>query len=116
MDPLASNGLYPFRPPQQVLREGLSITLEGTSTLAGSAIDMATSVRNLSAFASIPMWKAIACCTVNAARALGGGWGDRKGGLGKGWDADLVRLDGKGEVTETWVGGRVVWRRREDKA
>jgi N-acetylglucosamine-6-phosphate deacetylase len=113
MDPTASNGLYPFRPPQQVLRQGLSITLEGTSTLAGSAIDMATSVRNLSAFASIPMWKAIACCTTNAAKALGGRWAERKGKLEKGWDADMVVLDGKGEVKATWVKGREVWKRKD---
>lgn len=111
MDPSAQDGLYPFRPPQQILRQGLSITLEGTSTLAGSAVDMSTCVRNLSAFASIPLWQAIVCCTKNAARALGREWEGRKGRLEKGWDGDMVVLDGEGRVKATWVGGREVWKR-----
>jgi len=113
MDPSAKDGLYSFRPPQQILRQGLSITLEGTSTLAGSAVDMTTCVRNLSAFASIPLWKAIVCCTNNAARALGKEWKGRKGRLEKGWDGDMVVLDAEGRVKATWVGGREVWKRNE---
>lgn len=74
---------------------------------------MTTCVRNLSAFASIPLWKAIVCCTNNAARALGKEWEGRKGRLEKGWDGDMVVLDAEGRVKATWVGGREVWKRNK---
>lgn len=111
MDPHAQDGTHAFRPGTDVVRKGNKVTLEGTATLVGSVVDMQTSVRNLSAFAGVPLHKAIACATEHPARMLGGDVVLRKGRLERGFDADLVVLDKQGRVRMTWVAGVCVWTR-----
>lgn len=66
-------------------------------------------VRNLAAFTSIPLEKAIRCATWNVAQMLGGEVAERKGALLEGRDADMVVMDREGFVQSTWVMGREVW-------
>lgn len=74
-----------------------------------SAISMDHCVRNLAAFTSIPLSKAIRCATWNVAQMLGGEVAAHKGALKAGYDADLVVLDASGVVQSTWVMGKEVW-------
>lgn len=112
MDPNAKDGLYPFRDSTKILRRGSTITLEGTSTLAGSAVDMTTCVKNLAKFANISLSSSIACATLNPAKCLGGEVEKLKGDLRSGSDADLVVVDDKGNLLATWVKGKLVFERK----
>lgn len=111
MDPHAKDGIYPFRPDAPLERKGTMVTLAGTTTLVGSAVDLQTSVLNLASFARVPLHEAIACATEHPASMLGGDVVRRKGRLERGFDADLVVLDEKGRVKATWVAGVEVWKR-----
>lgn len=114
MDPSAKDGRYPFRPGTDLVRKGKRVTLGDSATLVGSAVDLSTCVRNLAAFAGIPLHEAIACATSHPARLLG--LDQRKGRLERGFDADLIVLDRQGRVRSTWVKGVEVWRRPAEAA
>ena len=75
-------------------------------TLAGSVLPLDRAVRNLVAFAGVPLEAAIAAATAAPARVLG--CADR-GVLAPGAVGDLVLLDGGGAVAATVVSGRVAW-------
>ena len=110
MDPTLPDGVYPWRDGSSILKHGSNITLEGTDTLAGSAVTLDECVRNLSIFASIPISKAIVCASANAARSLGENVAKRKGRLDVGFDADLsVWNRESGRVVGTWVAGKKAW-------
>lgn len=107
MDPNLNDGVYPWRDHGSIVKEGNSITMEGTSTLAGACVSLDTCVRNFSVFTSSPLSKAIICASTHAAKAIGGWAERRKGVIGVGMDADLVvwdRMDGT--VLRTLVRGR----------
>lgn len=135
MDPTLPDGLYPFRGSTLLQRTGTRVTLAGTDTLACSAVDLATCVRNLRDFAGVSLSEAIVCATENPATVLGlmgnsgrssssGGDGGgeeriqmgkkgegRKGRIDVGFEADLLRLGPEGNVKETWIRGVRVWKR-----
>lgn len=72
--------------------------------LAGSALDMATAVRNCVARIRIPLEEALAMASTNPAAALG--IGDRRGRIAPGQAADFVVLDEQLTVRETYLNGR----------
>jgi N-acetylglucosamine-6-phosphate deacetylase len=73
--------------------------------LAGSAIDMATAVRNCTRLLKLPLPDALRMASREPASFLG--LGDRLGRLAPGYRADLVAFDpGPVTVTATWVAGR----------
>ncbi len=110
MDPTLADGVYPWREGSSILKQGSSITLSGTSTLAGSAVTLDECVRNLATYAAIPLSQAILCASTNAAHAVGGRTARRKGALGVGMDADLTVWDREtGRVLESWIGGKRAW-------
>ncbi|SAM80774.1 related to N-acetylglucosamine-6-phosphate deacetylase (NagA), putative [Ustilago bromivora] len=115
MDPSKPDGVYPWRDNQNVVKTGNKVTLENTDTLAGSVVPISDCVTNLAKYASIPLHTAAYCASSTPALMLG--LKERKGFLGAGGDADLVRLDRvTGEVKETWVAGRLVWSRKSHTA
>lgn len=81
-------------------RDGRCSTPEGT--LAGSALDMASAVRNTVAL-GVPLDEACRMASTYPARFLG--VGDRIGSIQAGWQADLVWLDRELRVRGTWIAG-----------
>ena len=80
---------------------GRCINDEGN--LAGSALDMATAVRNCVRYAGIPLGDALRMASAVPARFLG--LEDEIGAIAPGLRADFVALDDKLEVACTVVGG-----------
>jgi len=74
-------------------------------TLAGSALDMATAVRNSVNLLHMPLTEALRAAAAEPARFLG--LSHRRGRLAPGCRADMVALDPHDiRVLETWVAGR----------
>ena len=84
-------------------RNGRCTTEDGT--LAGSAIDMATGLRNCVNLLGIPLPDALRLASRSPAEFLG--LGDRLGRIVPGYRADLVAFDPQlMTIFETWVAGR----------
>ncbi|KAH7883226.1 carbohydrate esterase family 9 protein [Phlebopus sp. FC_14] len=110
LDPHLKDGIHEWRDGRRFYKEGDKLYLEGTTTLAGSVITMDKCVRNFTRFTGCSVGEAIKCATFNPARCLG--LEHKKGTLRPGADADLVVLDGDGEVYSTWVRGKMVWEKQ----
>ena len=84
------------------VREGRCTTVDGI--LAGSALDMASAVRNCVRLIGTTLPAALHLAAAAPAAFLG--LGDRLGHLAPGWRADIVALDpGEIRVLATWVAG-----------
>jgi N-acetylglucosamine-6-phosphate deacetylase len=87
------------------VKDGVCQTADGT--LAGSALDMATAVRNTINMVGVPYDEAARMASTYPAAFLG--LGATHGHIAAGYRADLVVMDDNHEVVETWIGGvRVV--------
>jgi N-acetylglucosamine-6-phosphate deacetylase len=88
---------------------GQSISVEGgkctnaDGTLAGSDLDMASAVRNSVHMLGLALPDAVAMASTNPAAFLG--LGHELGRIAAGYRANLVLLDKRLEVQETWVEG-----------
>jgi len=71
--------------------------------LAGSGLMLDQAVRNAIEWLSIDLPLAVRMASTNPAKVLG--LDDRKGQIKQGCDADMVLLDDKLNVAQTWVGG-----------
>ena len=80
------------------------VVRNAAGSLAGSALDMATAVRNSVAMLGVPLEEAARMASAYPAEVLG--IGDRYGRIAPGYHADLVALDGDLQVVDTWIGGR----------
>jgi N-acetylglucosamine-6-phosphate deacetylase len=76
----------------------------GDGTLAGSTLTMQRAVQNMVELAGLPIELVLPLATEVPARILG--IGDRKGRIAAGYDADLVVLTPKFEVSRVFVRGR----------
>ena len=83
-------------------RDGKCSTAEGT--LAGSALDMATAVRNTVRRLGLPLDEACRMASTYPAEFLG--LGHELGRIAPGYRADLVVLDEALKVAGTWIGGK----------
>ncbi|GAB3101268.1 N-acetylglucosamine-6-phosphate deacetylase [Lysobacter terrae] len=83
-------------------RDGKCTTADGT--LAGSALDMATAVRNTVERLGLPLAEACRMASAYPAQFLG--LGDELGWIAPGYRADLVLLDAGLQVQGSWIGGR----------
>lgn len=72
-------------------------------TLAGSALDMASAVRNTVHLLRQPLEEALRMASLYPAAFMG--LDDRIGRIAPGHQADLVLLDDEMEVRQTWIGG-----------
>ena len=89
-------------------KEGNRVTLEGSETLVGSCIRLDQCVRNMVRWSNCGIAEAVRCVTENVAEMSG----ERKRGvLEAGRRADFVVLSNGGDVEETWIQGRRVWKR-----
>ena len=84
-----------------IARDG--VVRNAAGSLAGSALDMATAVRNSVAMLGVPLEEAARMASTYPAEFLG--IGDRYGRIAPGYHADLVALDGNLQVVDTWIGG-----------
>lgn len=100
------NGLYDWRNGMRVQKRGERLVLEGTDTIAGSAIGLDQCVRNLVEWTAADLPDAVACVTSHPSRLLG--LEKRKGFLHAGCDADFAILDDSGYVLQTWKAGKKV--------
>lgn len=97
-------------PPGPVRLGSVTARVEGGAvrladgTLAGSALSLDRAVRNLAAFADLPLATAVQAATATPTAVLGL---DDRGAVVPGARADLVVLTPDGEVVATIVGGRV---------
>jgi N-acetylglucosamine-6-phosphate deacetylase len=79
------------------------VVRNATGTLAGSALDMATAVRNSVRILGLPLEEAARMASAYPAEFLG--LGDRYGRIAPGYHADLVALDADLQVVATWIDG-----------
>jgi N-acetylglucosamine-6-phosphate deacetylase len=86
------------------VRGGRCTTADGR--LAGSALDMATAVRNAVELVGIPLAEALAMAATRPADVLGE---RERGRIAPGMHADLVLLDAALQVRATWIGGAARW-------
>jgi N-acetylglucosamine-6-phosphate deacetylase len=82
-------------------RDGKCTTADGT--LAGSALDMATAVRNTVHRLGLPLDEACRMASTYPAEFLG--LGDELGRIAPGYRADLVALDEEVRVQGSWING-----------
>ncbi|KAG7192534.1 uncharacterized protein KQ657_001629 [Scheffersomyces spartinae] len=91
----------------QVLRKkGAVVLVDGTETLAGSATDLPSCLRNLMEWADLSLAEAVACVTNHPANVLD--LEKKKGYLDPGCDADLVVLNRSGYVQKVFKLGNPV--------
>ena len=85
------------------VRDGRCVSADGR--LAGSALDMATAVRNCVRRVGIPLEEALRMASTYPAEFLG--LAGRRGRIAPGMAADLVHLDEDLVARATWVGGKM---------
>ena len=84
-----------------VVRDGVCVDEAGT--LAGSDLDMAAAVRNSMAMLGVDLASAARMASLSPARFLG--LDGQLGVIAPGYRADLVLVDDRLDVLETWIGG-----------
>jgi len=113
-------GEYDFMGRKVVIKDGRCVlprspvtsALAGTPqeekvTLAGSIATMSGDVRNIVNLVGLPLKEAVKMATINPARRIG--FGDRKGSLEVGKDADLSIISEDIKVYTTIVEGKIVY-------
>ncbi|WP_434212308.1 N-acetylglucosamine-6-phosphate deacetylase [[Pseudomonas] boreopolis] len=80
------------------------VVRNATGALAGSALDMASAVRNTVELLGVPLDEAARMASTYPAQCIG--LGDRLGAIAPGYQADLVLLDPRLQVLETWIAGQ----------
>ena len=80
------------------------VVRNAAGALAGSALDMATAVRNTVQWLGVPLEEASRMASTYPAEFLG--LGDRLGRIAPGYQADFVALDDQLQVVETWIEGK----------
>jgi N-acetylglucosamine-6-phosphate deacetylase len=79
------------------------VVRNAAGALAGSALDMATAVRNSVRLLGLPLEEAVRMATLYPAQFLG--LEHERGRIAPGLRADLVALDDRLQVVDTWIGG-----------
>ena len=87
---------------EMICRDGQCTTADGT--LAGSALDMASAVRNSVQRLGLPLEEACRMASQYPAQFIG--LGGELGRIAPGYRADLVMLDDALNVQGTWIGGQ----------
>lgn len=86
------------------VRDG--VVRNAAGALAGSALDMATAVRNTVALLGVPLEEAARMASTYPAEFLG--LGNQYGRIAPGFHADLVAIDDELQVITTWIGGDIL--------
>ncbi len=99
------DGEYEFINRTVRVADGSVRLIDGT--LAGSVLTLDRAIRNMVAMAGIAWSDAIRMATLTPAMITS--VNNRKGKVAPGMDADLVVLDERGCVQQTWVRGQLVY-------
>jgi N-acetylglucosamine-6-phosphate deacetylase len=86
------------------VRDG--VVRNAAGALAGSALDMATAVRNSVNLLGLPLEEAARMASTYPAEFLG--LGNQYGRIAPGFHADLVALDDDMQVINTWISGEIL--------
>jgi N-acetylglucosamine-6-phosphate deacetylase len=86
------------------VRDG--VVRNAAGALAGSALDMATAVRNSVNLLGLPLEEAARMASTYPAEFLG--LGNQYGRIAPGFHADLVALDDEMQVINTWISGEIL--------
>ena len=95
------DGTYQLGPIEVEVKDG---RCESNGRLAGSVLTMDRAVRNVTQFAGWSLQNAVRAATQNPARAVNL---SAQGQVAAGTEANLVLLNGAGEVLKTIVRGQV---------
>ena len=87
----------------ETITEVDGVVRNAAGALAGSALDMATAVRNSVAFLGVDLAEAARMASTYPAQCIG--LGDRLGRIAPGYQADLVLIDADVQVQRTWIAG-----------
>ena len=90
----------------EITRQGDKLTIEG-GTLAGSALDMASAVRNTHKSLHIPLAQTLQMASLTPAKFLA--LEHKFGWIKPGYAADWVSLNASLHVNETWIAGKKVF-------
>lgn len=101
------DGLYKLYSQDVTVKNGAARLADGT--LAGSTLTMIDALRNLVELAGIPIDKAIPATSEIPARVAG--VSNRKGCIEAGYDADLVVMNRKFEISSVYAAGHEAYRR-----
>jgi N-acetylglucosamine-6-phosphate deacetylase len=80
------------------------VCVDDNGVLSGSAIDMASAVRNSVEMLGVPLEQAARMASTYPAEFLG--MGDKLGRIAPGYRANLVLCDERLQAVETWIDGR----------
>ncbi|HET7730947.1 MAG TPA: N-acetylglucosamine-6-phosphate deacetylase [Usitatibacter sp.] len=97
----AAQGSFLLQGRRIQVRDGVCVDDGGV--LSGSAIDMATAVRNAMDLLGLPLEQAVAMASAHPARFLG--LEGERGRIAPGCRADLVVADERMNVKQAWIGG-----------
>lgn len=87
------------------IKAGPARCVRDDGTLAGTALDMASAVRNSVNLLQMPLTDALRAASAEPARFLG--LAHRLGRIARGYRADMVALDPNDvRILQTWVAGR----------
>lgn len=99
----AANDTFVLNGETITCRDGLCTNAAGV--LAGSALDMATAVRNSVSMLGLPLPEALRMASAYPAAFLG--CATQRGRIAPGYAADLVAIDHDVNVRATWIGGEL---------
>jgi N-acetylglucosamine-6-phosphate deacetylase len=88
---IKENTVYTQENGVGVIYEDKVMKLADRSALAGSAATLADCVRNMYKCIGVPLYSAVKMASLTPATVVG--YGDRKGKIQKGYDADLIMFD-----------------------
>jgi N-acetylglucosamine-6-phosphate deacetylase len=89
----------------ETITEVDGVVRNAAGALAGSALDMASAVRNSVQWLGVSLDEAARMASLYPAQCLG--LDDRYGRIAPGYQADLVLLDDALQVRKTWIAGAV---------
>lgn len=101
------NGEYYWENDQYIVKEGYHLFLKGTDTIAGSATDLGSCLRNSMKWLNLSLPEAVKLVTNNPANSIG--VESTKGYLKPGCDADLTILDSNGFVKQVFKLGEKLY-------
>ncbi len=94
---------------QPIFVKGIECRL-ADGTIAGSVLKLNNAVKNLHQHTDLPVWAAVRCASLNAAKSIRRG--DAKGSLEVGKDADITLFDDDFAVQQTYVRGTLKYERK----